>query len=66
MISKMTQLLETRGLTVELPTPAGWVLLVNEVSLQIILDLCSLISTCATILALKFSPVPVRTSIKHL
>jgi ABC-type dipeptide/oligopeptide/nickel transport system ATPase component len=28
-------LMETRGLTVELPTPSGWVLLVNEVSLRI-------------------------------
>jgi len=28
-------LLEVRGLTVELPTPAGWVRPVNEVSLSI-------------------------------
>jgi ABC-type glutathione transport system ATPase component len=31
----MTPLLEVRGLTVELPTPAGWVRPVNEVSLRI-------------------------------
>jgi oligopeptide/dipeptide ABC transporter ATP-binding protein len=31
----MTALLEVRGLTVELPTPAGWVRPVNEVSLSI-------------------------------
>jgi len=31
----MSDLLETRGLTVELPTPAGWVRPVNEVSLRI-------------------------------
>jgi oligopeptide/dipeptide ABC transporter ATP-binding protein len=31
----MSQLLEVRGLTVELPTAAGWVRPVNEVSLQI-------------------------------
>jgi oligopeptide/dipeptide ABC transporter ATP-binding protein len=35
MISNMTRLLETRGLTVELPTAAGWVRPVNEVSLQV-------------------------------
>src|SRR5258707_198497 len=31
----MSDLLATRGLTVELPTPAGWVRPVNEVSLHI-------------------------------
>ncbi len=31
----MSDLLETRGLTVELPTPSGWVRPVNEVSLHI-------------------------------
>jgi oligopeptide/dipeptide ABC transporter ATP-binding protein len=31
----MSDLLETRGLTVELPTPTGWVRPVNEVSLHI-------------------------------
>src|SRR5260370_37212064 len=31
----MSDLLEVRGLTVELPTPAGWVRPVNEVSLRI-------------------------------
>jgi ABC-type dipeptide/oligopeptide/nickel transport system ATPase component len=31
----MSGLLEVRGLTVELPTPTGWVGLVNEVSLRI-------------------------------
>src|SRR6202158_3677785 len=31
----MSGLLEVRGLTVELPTPAGWVRPVNEVSLRI-------------------------------
>ncbi len=31
----MTSLLEVRGLTVELPTPTGWVRPVNEVSLCI-------------------------------
>lgn len=31
----MTSLLDVRGLTVELPTPAGWVRPVNEVSLRI-------------------------------
>src|SRR6202521_2026090 len=31
----MTLLLEVRGLTVELPTPTGWVRPVNEVSLRI-------------------------------
>ena len=31
----MTPLLEVRGPTVELPTPAGWVRPVNEVSLRI-------------------------------
>ncbi len=31
----MSELLEVRGLTVELPTPAGWVRPVNEVSLHI-------------------------------
>jgi peptide/nickel transport system ATP-binding protein len=31
----MTYLLDARGLTVELPTPAGWVRPVNEVSLRI-------------------------------
>jgi len=31
----MAELLEVRGLTVELPTPAGWVRPVNEVSLCI-------------------------------
>jgi ABC-type dipeptide/oligopeptide/nickel transport system ATPase component len=31
----MSALLELRGLTVELPTPAGWVRPVNEVSLRI-------------------------------
>src|SRR5260370_5011422 len=31
----MAHLLEVRGLTVELPTPAGWVRPVNEVSLRI-------------------------------
>ena len=31
----MSELLEVRGLTVELPTPAGWVRPVNEVSLRI-------------------------------
>ena len=31
----MTSLLEVRGLTVELPTPAGWVRPVNEVSFDI-------------------------------
>src|SRR5882724_11818576 len=31
----MSDLLEVRGLTVELPTPAGWVQPVNEVSLRI-------------------------------
>jgi ABC-type phosphonate transport system ATPase subunit len=31
----MSALLEVRGLTVELPTPAGWVRPVNEVSLRI-------------------------------
>jgi ABC-type dipeptide/oligopeptide/nickel transport system ATPase component len=31
----MSDLLETRSLTVELPTPAGWVRPVNEVSLRI-------------------------------
>jgi ABC-type dipeptide/oligopeptide/nickel transport system ATPase component len=32
----MAALLEVRGLTVELPTPAGWVRPVNEVSLRIV------------------------------
>src|SRR6266446_2500400 len=32
---RMSDLLETRGLTVELPTPGGWVRPVNEVSLRI-------------------------------
>jgi ABC-type antimicrobial peptide transport system ATPase subunit len=32
----MSSLLEVRGLTVELPTPAGWVRAVNEVSLRIV------------------------------
>jgi ABC-type polysaccharide/polyol phosphate transport system ATPase subunit len=31
----MTNLLEVRGLTVELPTAAGWVWPVNDVSLHI-------------------------------
>jgi ABC-type glutathione transport system ATPase component len=31
----MSGLLEVRGFTVELPTPAGWVRPVNEVSLRI-------------------------------
>jgi hypothetical protein len=31
----MSGLLEVRGLTVELPTPVGWVRPVNEVSLRI-------------------------------
>src|SRR5712664_2748027 len=31
----MSELLEVRALTVELPTPAGWVRPVNEVSLRI-------------------------------
>jgi ABC-type dipeptide/oligopeptide/nickel transport system ATPase component len=31
----MRNLIEVRGLTVELPTPAGWVRPVNDVSLQI-------------------------------
>src|SRR5580700_3199983 len=31
----MTELLEVRGLKVELPTPSGWVRPVNEVSLRI-------------------------------
>lgn len=31
----MRDLLEVRGLTVELPTPAGWVRPVNDVSLRI-------------------------------
>ena len=31
----MRNLLEVRGLTVELPTPAGWVRPVNDVSLHI-------------------------------
>src|SRR5260370_27061759 len=31
----MSELLEVRALTVELPAPAGWVLPVNEVSLRI-------------------------------
>lgn len=31
----MSKLLEVRGLTVELPTAAGWVRPVNEVSLRI-------------------------------
>jgi peptide/nickel transport system ATP-binding protein len=31
----MSDLLETRGLTVELPTPAGWVRPVNDVSLRV-------------------------------
>jgi ABC-type dipeptide/oligopeptide/nickel transport system ATPase component len=35
MIGKMTQLLEVRGLMVELPTAAGWVRPVNGVSLHI-------------------------------
>ncbi len=35
MINVMTPLLEVRGLTVELPTPAGWVRPVNEMSLRI-------------------------------
>src|SRR6267143_1708274 len=35
MINVMTLLLEVRGLTVELPTAAGWVRPVNEVSLRI-------------------------------
>jgi len=35
MINIMAHLLEVRGLTVELPTPAGWVRPVNEVSLRI-------------------------------
>jgi len=35
MINVMTPLLEVRGLTVELPTAAGWVRPVNEVSLRI-------------------------------
>jgi len=35
MINMMAHLLEVRGLTVELPTPAGWVRPVNEVSLRI-------------------------------
>jgi oligopeptide/dipeptide ABC transporter ATP-binding protein len=35
IINVMTSLLEVRGLTVELPTPAGWVRPVNEVSLSI-------------------------------
>jgi ABC-type glutathione transport system ATPase component len=35
VINLMAPLLETRGLTVELPTPAGWVRPVNEVSLRI-------------------------------
>jgi peptide/nickel transport system ATP-binding protein len=35
MINVMTPLLEVRGLTVELPTAAGWVRPVNEVSLSI-------------------------------
>src|SRR5437870_11146639 len=35
MINVMTSLLEVSGLTVELPTPAGWVRPVNEVSLRI-------------------------------
>jgi peptide/nickel transport system ATP-binding protein len=36
MINVMTPLLEVRGLTVELPTAAGWVRPVNEVSLRIV------------------------------
>ncbi len=35
IIIVMASLLEVRGLTVELPTAAGWVRLVNEVSLRI-------------------------------
>src|SRR6266446_3379398 len=35
IINMMTPPLEVRGLTVELPTPAGWVRPVNEVSLRI-------------------------------
>jgi peptide/nickel transport system permease protein len=35
MINVMKPLLEVRGLTVELPTPTGWVRPVNEVSLRI-------------------------------
>jgi len=31
----MSDLLETRSLTVELPTPSGWVRPVNDVSLRI-------------------------------
>jgi len=31
----MSGLLEVRGLTVELPTPVGWIRPVNEVSLRI-------------------------------
>jgi peptide/nickel transport system ATP-binding protein len=31
----MGRLLEVRGLTVELPTPAGWIQPVNEVSVRI-------------------------------
>jgi ABC-type antimicrobial peptide transport system ATPase subunit len=31
----MTCLLDVRGLTVELPTPVGWVRPVNDVSLRI-------------------------------
>jgi ABC-type dipeptide/oligopeptide/nickel transport system ATPase component len=35
IINVMTSLSEVRGLTVQLPTPAGWVRPVNEVSLRI-------------------------------
>jgi ABC-type multidrug transport system fused ATPase/permease subunit len=35
IINVMASLLEVRGLSVELPTPAGWVRPVNEVSLRI-------------------------------
>jgi len=38
MINVMTSLLEVSGLTVELPTVAGWVRPVNEVSLGIDAD----------------------------
>jgi ABC-type antimicrobial peptide transport system ATPase subunit len=35
IVKLMTPLLETEGLTVELPTPGGWVRPVNEESLRI-------------------------------
>ncbi len=35
IINVMKSLLEVRGLTMELPTPTGWVRPVNEVSLRI-------------------------------